>query len=230
MLETGEIMRILVIEDQKKISSFIERGLKEQHYAVDLAFDGEEGLYQAEINPYDLIVLDVNLPKKEGFAVCKELRAKNINTSILMLTVRNSVKDKVAGLNAGADDYLTKPFSFSEFLARVRALLRRNREKKLDILKLADLEMNLLSHHVKRGKKDINLTSKEFGLLEYLMINAEQVVTRTMISEHVWHEAFDSLTNVIDVHIKYLRDKIDKGAKKPLIHTIRGTGYILKES
>jgi heavy metal response regulator len=222
-------MRILVVEDEEKIASFIQRGLKEQHYVVDVAYDGEEGLYLAEINPYDLIVLDIMLPKMDGIAIAKQLRSNKCDTPILMLTARNAVKDKVSGLNAGADDYLTKPFSFSEFLARVRALLRRQRKEKVDILKLADLELNTLNHKVKRGKREISLTSKEFGLLEYLMVNMNQVVTRTMISEHVWHENFDRMTNVIDVHIKYLRDKINKGAKKKLIHTIRGTGYSLKE-
>ena len=222
-------MRILLIEDEKRIASFIQRGLKEEHYTVDLAHDGEEGLFLAEINPYDLIILDIMLPGKDGISISRELRKKKNNSPILMLTAKNSVKDKVLGLDAGVDDYLTKPFAFEELLARVRALLRRQLPDKATILKIADLELNQLTHKVKRGDKEILLTSKEYGLLEYLMIHANQVVTRTMISEHVWKEDFDSFTNVIDVYIKYLRDKIDKGFKKNLIHTLRGTGYIFKE-
>lgn len=223
-------MRILLVEDEKKIASFIERGLKERHYAVDVAQDGEEGLYLAEINPYDLILLDIMLPKKDGVAICRALRDQKNNTPILMLTARDAVKDKVSGLNAGADDYLTKPFSFSELLARIRALLRRERQEKVDTIKISDLELNMLNHRVKRGNRDIPLTNKEYGLLEYLMLNANQIVTRTMISEHVWKESFNSFTNVIDVHIRYLRNKIDKDSKEKLIHTVRGTGYILKEN
>lgn len=222
-------MRILVIEDEKKMASFIQRGLKEEHYAVDVAYEGNAGLFLAETNPYDLIILDIMLPEKDGISVCKELRSREINSPILMLTARNSVHDKVSGLNAGVDDYLTKPFAFDELLARVRALLRRQLPNKTTILKIADLELNQLNHQVNRCGKEISLTSKEYSLLEYLMLNANQVVTRTMISEHVWKEDFDSFTNVIDVYIKYLRNKIDKDHKKNLIHTIRGTGYILKE-
>ena len=223
-------MRILVIEDEKKISSFIQRGLKEEHYVVDLAPDGEEGSYLADINPYDLIILDIMLPKKDGVAVCKELRKKKNTTPVLMLTARNTVKDKVSGLNAGADDYLAKPFSFEELLARVRALLRRPKDQNLNVLKIADLELNQLTNEVKRSNKLINLTSKEYALLEYFMLHANQVVTRTMLSEHVWHEDFDSFSNVIDVYIKYLRNKIDDGFKQKLIHTVRGRGYVLKKS
>lgn len=221
-------MRILLIEDEKKIASFIGRGLKEMHYAVDLAHNAEEGLYLTDINPYDLIILDVMLPDKNGIAVCKELRGKRNNTPILMLTARNRVQDKVFGLDAGADDYLTKPFVFNELLARVRALLRRQGQEKTTILKMDDLELNQLTHEVKRSGQGISLTSKEYALLEYLMLNANHVVTRTMISEHVWQEDFDSFTNVIDVYIQHLRNKIDKDSKKKLIHTIRGSGYVLK--
>jgi heavy metal response regulator len=223
-------MRILVIEDEKKIASFIQRGLKEEHYVVDVAYEGEEGLYLADINPYDLIILDIMLPKKDGVAVCRELRKKKNAIPILMLTARNNVKDKVSGLNAGADDYLTKPFAFDEFLARVRALLRRGKEDKAGMIVVGDLELNQLTHEVKRGSKPIPLTSKEYALLEYLMLHANQVVTRTMISEHVWHEDFNSFTNVIDVYIKYLRNKVDKGFSAKLIRTIRGVGYTLKKT
>ncbi|MBU1062290.1 MAG: response regulator transcription factor [Candidatus Omnitrophica bacterium] len=222
-------MRILLVEDEKKIANFIERGLKEEHYIVDVAYDGEKGLFLAEINAYDLIILDIMLPIKDGLSICKELRRKKMDTPILMLTARDRVEDKVLGLDLGADDYLAKPFAFEELLARVRALLRRKETNKGAILKISDLELDQLTHKVRRAGKEISLTSKEYALLEYLMLNADQVVTRTMISEHVWNEDFDSFTNVIDVYIKYLRNKIDKDFEKQLIHTIRGTGYILKE-
>ena len=222
-------MRILIVEDEKKMANLIERGLKEEHFVVDVACDGEDGLYKAEINNYDLMILDIMLPKKDGIAMCKELRKKKNYTPILMLTARDGVSDKVFGLNAGADDYLSKPFAFDELLARIRALLRRQRKEKNNLLKVADLELNQLTHEVNRGGKKIVLTSKEYILLEFLILHANQVVTRTMIYDHVWEEDFHSLTNVIDVYIKYLRNKIDKGFKRKLIHTLRGTGYILKD-
>ncbi|MDD3087283.1 MAG: response regulator transcription factor [Candidatus Omnitrophica bacterium] len=222
-------MRILLVEDETRMASFIERGLKEEDYVVDIANDGEKALFQAEINPYDLIILDIMLPVKDGITVCRELRIKKINTPILMLTSKDRVKDKVLGLNAGADDYLSKPFAFEELLARASALLRRDKADKTGILKISDLEIDQLRHKVIRAGNEIKLTSKEFALLEYLMLNATHVVTRTMISEHVWHEDFDSLTNVIDVYMNFLRNKIDKGHKKQLIHTVFGKGYVLKE-
>jgi len=222
-------MRILVIEDEKKIASFIKRGLKEKSYSVDVAFDGDKGLFLAEINPYDLIVLDIMLPGKDGLFICRQLRSKNIDVPILMLTARDEVEDKVSGLDSGADDYLTKPFAFGEFLARVRALIRRKDKAKATKLKVADLELDQLSHKVRRAGKEIELTSTEYAFLEYMMLNANQVVTRTMISEHVWNEDFDSFSNVINVYVNYLRNKIDAGFDKKLIHSIRGTGYILKE-
>ncbi len=221
-------MRILLVEDEKKIANFIERGLKEDHYTVDVAYDGAKGLFLAEINVYDLVILDIMLPLKDGLSVCKELRSKNINVPVLILTARDSVEDKVSGLDSGADDYLAKPFAFDELLARIRALLRRNKVSKTDKLQIADLELDQVAHKVKRAGKELSLTSKEYTLLEYLMLNPNQVITRTMISEHVWNEDFDSFTNVIDVYVNYLRNKIDKGFKKQLIHTVRGTGYILK--
>ena len=223
-------MRILIVEDEKRIADFIARGLKEEHYAVDVAYDGEEGLYLADINPYDLMIFDIMLPKQDGITICRQLRAKKINTPILILTARAAVKDKVSGLNSGADDYLTKPFSFEELLARVKVLLRRQNNEKTSVLKVADLELNQLNHEAQRAGKKIILTSKEYGLLEYLMVNEGQIISRWMISEHVWNEKFDSMTNVIDVHIRNLRTKIDNGFKKKLIHTIRGSGYILRNT
>lgn len=222
-------MRILLVEDEKKIASFIKRGLKEEHYVVDIAPNGEEALFLAEVNLYDLIILDIMLPGKDGISICQELRDKEIDVPILILTAKDKIGERVLGLDSGADDYLTKPFSFDEFLARIRALLRRKRRDKATTLKLADLELNQLTHKVKRQGKDIPLTNKEYALLEYLMLHANQVVTRTMLSEHVWHEDFDTFTNVIDVYVNYLRNKIDRGSKPQLIHTVRGRGYILKE-
>lgn len=225
-------MRILVVDDEKKIASFIQRGLKENHYVVDVAYDADTALETAEINPYDLIVLDIMLDSKDGmdgFAVCQQLRKNKVNTPVLMLTARDSVKDKVRGLDAGADDYLTKPFAFDELLARVRALLRREANEKTNLIKMGPLELNQLTREVKRDGKPVTLTAKEYALLEYFMLNANQVITRTMISEHVWKEDFDSFTNVIDVYVKHLRNKIDKGFSSSLIQTVRGVGYVMKK-
>lgn len=222
-------MRILLVEDEKKIAAFIERGLTEQHYTVDVAQDGNEGLYLAQINPYDLIVLDIMLPGKDGFAVCRELRQQKNDVPILMLTARDDVRDKIYGLDSGADDYLTKPFAFGEFLARVRVLLRRNRAVKTTVLRVGDLELDQLSHTVTRDGKAIELTATEYALLEYLMLHAGQVVTRTMISEHVWNQDFDSFSNVINVYVNYLRKKVDAGFPVKLIHSVRGRGYVIKE-
>lgn len=221
-------MRILLVEDERRMASFIKRGLEEERYVVDVAPNGENAFFLAETNHYDLIILDVMLPDTNGFAICKDLRVKKIDAFILMLTACDDVKDKVLGLETGADDYLGKPFDFDELLARIAALLRRKRLDKSPILKVADLELNQLTHKTIRGQKEINLTGREYNLLEYLMLHANHVVTRTDISEHVWNEDFDSLTNVIDVFINRLRNKIDSGFKKKLIHSLRGTGYILK--
>ncbi len=222
-------MRILLVEDEKRVASFIQRGLKEEHFAVDVAHDGEKGIEMTSLSSYDLIILDLMLPERDGLAVCKEIRSRKNDVPILMLTARSGVKDRVLGLNAGADDYLGKPFAFEELLARVQALLRRKRSEKSPVLKVDGLELNQLTHKVRREEQEIELTSKEYALLEYLMLHAGQVVTRTMISEHVWNESFETFTNVIDVYVNYLRNKIDKGSDKPLIHTIRGTGYLLKD-
>lgn len=221
-------MRILLVEDEERIASFISRGLKEAHYVVDVAKDGEKGLFMAEVNEYDLLILDIKLPIYDGISICRQLRNKKIDVPILMLSAKNTPEDKVCGLNCGADDYLAKPFVFNELLARVQALLRRSKPSQSGIIKVADLELNQFTHKVSRSGKEIELTSKEYILLEYFMLNAGAVITRTMISEHVWHEDFDSFTNVIDVFVNYLRNKIDKGSTKPLIHTIRGSGYSLK--
>jgi len=221
-------MRILVIEDEKKVANFIKKGLEEEHYAVDTAYDGEVGLFMAEVNEYDLIVLDLMIPKIDGLEVLKRIRGSKNNVPILVLTAKATVVDIVKGLDTGCDDYLTKPFEFVEFLARIRALLRREKIDKEPLLKVADLTLSLVTHKVMRKGKEIELTSKEYGLLEYFMRNPEKVLTRTMISEHVWDYHFDSLTNVVDVYVNYLRKKIDKDFEPKLIHTIRGVGYIMK--
>jgi len=222
-------MRILVVEDEKKVLSFIKRGLEEEKYTVDTAMDGEEGLKMALDKQYDLIVLDWMLPKKDGLTMVKELRAKRTMTPVLMLTAKDSVEDIVAGLDSGSDDYLTKPFAFAELLARVRALLRRIELDRGAEIRFADLRLDPVTHKVWRKDKEIGLTAKEYGLLEYFMRNPNQVVTRTMIADHVWDYTFDSFTNIIDVYVNYLRKKIDRGADKKLIHTVRGVGYIFKE-
>ncbi|MDP3791686.1 MAG: response regulator transcription factor [Candidatus Omnitrophota bacterium] len=222
-------MRILIVEDEKKIASLIRRGLKEEGYASDIAQDGVEGEFLATTNQYDVIILDVMLPKLDGVGLCKSLRTRKITTPIIMVTAKDSVDDKVRGLDSGADDYLTKPFAFEELLARVRSLLRKHDNQASSTLKFNGLEMNLISHKVTRDGKQVELTAKEYALLEYLMRNAGSVITRTMISEHVWDINFDTDTNVIDVYINYLRRKIDDGFKKNLIHTIRGRGYILED-
>jgi heavy metal response regulator len=221
-------MRLLVIEDEKKVASFIKKGLEEEHYAVDVAYDGEEGLYLSETNDYDLVILDLMIPKIHGWDVLKKIRAKRNNVPILVLTARDSIEDKVKGLDSGCDDYLTKPFAFAELLARIRALLRREKAEKEPILRIADLTLSLVTHKVARRGKEIELTSREYTLLEYFMRNPDKVLTRTMISEHVWDYHFDSMTNVIDVYVNYLRKKIDKDFEPKLIHTIRGIGYIMK--
>jgi heavy metal response regulator len=222
-------MRILVIEDEKKIADFIRRGLKEEGYSVDTAYEGQTGLFLAKTNDYDVILLDIMIPKVDGLTLCKRLREEKVSTPVIMLTARNTVEDKVTGLDSGADGYLTKPFAFEELLARVRAILRKKGTTQSTRLKVADLELDLLTHKVTRDGREITLTAKEYSLLEYLMRNAGTVVTRTMISEHVWDIDFDTFTNVIDVYINYLRNKIDYTGRKKLIHTIRGRGYILKE-
>lgn len=221
-------MRILVVEDERKVARFLERGLKEEAYAVDVAYEGEEGLHLAQIHDYDLIVLDLLLPKKDGLQLLRELRAAGKQTRVLMLTAKDAVRDRVQGLEAGADDYLAKPFAFEELLARVRALLRRGQGAEPTRLQVADLSLDLLTREVVRGGKPIPLTAKEYALLEYFMRHAGQVIPRMQIAEHVWDASFDPFTNVIDVYVHYLRDKVDRGFSPQLIHTVRGIGYVLK--
>lgn len=220
-------MRILLVEDESRVAGFIGRGLREQAYAVDVAADGEQALYLASINDYDLVVLDVMLPKKDGYAVCRELRAGGFRTPILMLTARDAVDDRVSGLDAGADDYLVKPFDFKELLARMRALLRRSADLRPPVAQVADLTLDTTSHCVRRSGRKVSLTAKEYALLEYLVLNQGRVVGREQISQHVWDDAFDPLSNVIDVYVKRLRAKLDAGFTPRLIHTRRGEGYIL---
>jgi heavy metal response regulator len=221
-------MRLLIVEDDTNMARFLQKGLQEERYAVDVATDGEKGLLLASVTPYDLIILDVMLPKLDGLAVCARLRAERKTTPILLLTALESVESKVDGLNAGADDYLTKPFAFAELIARVRALLRRGSGQRQDRLKASDLELDPVSHRVWRGGREIVLTNKEFALLEYLLRNADQVLTRTAIVEHIWDIHYDSMTNIVDVHVRALRAKMDRDFSPALIHTIRGVGYVLK--
>ena len=222
-------MRILVVEDEHKLAGVLKRGLEEQGYAIDVAYDGADGLALATTAPYDLLVLDVMLPGLDGFSLCKELRAQHRHMPVLMLTARDTVDDRVAGLDSGADDYLVKPFAFRELLARVRALLRREERSARDpILRVADLEIDTVSHEVRRGGKPIELTSKEYAILEYFARNPNRVLTRTQIAEHVWDFDFVSMSNVIDVYIGYLRRKLGDDAEPRLLRTIRGTGYQLR--
>jgi heavy metal response regulator len=222
-------MRILVIEDEVKIAQFVKRGLKEEGYAVDIAGDGEEGHFMLSSNDYDVIILDLMLPKIDGLTLCRTLRKEGNQTPIIMLTAKDTVKDKVKGLDSGADDYLPKPFAFEELLARVRVVLRKKDSRVQTQLKVDDLVMDILTHKVTRSDREIDLTVKEYALLEYLMRNAGNIVTRTMISEHVWDINFDTFTNVIDVYINYLRNKVDSGFENKMIHTVRGKGYLLKK-
>ncbi len=222
-------MRILIIEDEKKVAGFIKKGLEEETYASDVAHDGEEGLHLGSEGQYDLIILDIMLPKVNGLEVLSQLRNQGSDVPILLLTAKDAVDDRVTGLNKGADDYLTKPFAFSELLARVRVLLRRGKAEVKTILQVDDLTLDLVSHKVNRGGDEIELTGKEYSLLEYFMRNQDKVLTRTMIAEHVWDYNFDTFTNVIDVYINHLRKKVDKGRQNKLLHTLRGVGYIMKE-
>jgi len=223
-------MKVLVVEDEQKVANFLQKGLREEQFVVDVAYDGLEGESMALENEYDLILLDVMLPGKDGVAILETLRARKIEIPIIMLTAKDMVVDKLKGFEAGCDDYIPKPFSFEELLARVRAVLRRHSGAGTNVLNFADLTLDLISHKVIRGGKEIELTAKEYSLMEYLMRNPNRVLTRTMITQHVWDYNFDSFTNVIDVYVNYLRNKVDRGFPQKLIHTVRGVGYILKES
>jgi DNA-binding response OmpR family regulator len=222
-------MRILIIEDEKKVATFIKKGLEEEFYAVDIALNGKEGFELAAKGEYDLIVLDVMLPFMDGITITRELRNKKITTPILLLTVKETIQDKVMGLDSGADDYLTKPFAFEELLARIRALLRRKEQNKSTTIKIGDLILDLQSHNVRINDKEIILTPKEYSILEYLMRNKNRVVSRTKLVEHVYDYHFDTETNIIDVYINKLRSKINYDSSKPLIQTIRGAGYMMKD-
>ncbi len=222
-------MRILVIEDDKKVAGFIQQGLQQESNAVDVAYDGEVGAYQAENFEYDLVVLDLMLPRLPGLEVLRRIRARYPLTPVLILTAKSDLQDKIIGLDSGADDYLSKPFAYAELSARVRALLRRATKEDVK-LRVADLEMDTSTRVVKRAGRRIELKPKEYALLEFLLRNANSPVTRNMIIEHVWDIHFDAVSNVVDVHVNWLRNKIDKGFSPPLIHTLRGVGYILSDS
>ena len=225
---THYAMRILVIEDEAKVGSFIKRALEEESYAVDLCADGAQGLDLALSGSYDLVIVDLMVPSLPGLEIVKRLRKEKITSPVLILTALSQVDQKVKGLDAGADDYLTKPFAIDELSARVRALLRRGPADAIGILQVDDLILNPATREVTRGDQRLDLTAKEYALLEYFMRNAGRVLTRPMIAEHVWNLDFDTFTNVIDVYVNYLRNKVDKGRPRKLIHTVRGSGYVLK--
>ena len=218
-------MRILLVEDEKKLSDVIKKGLIEEGYAVDQAFNGEEGLYIAESESYDVIILDIMLPKIDGMTLCKELRKKGIVIPVLMLTAKTRVEDKVTGLNVGADDYLTKPFEFIELKSRVHALIRRSSQKPVSVISIGDIEIDTVKHIVKKKGKEIELTAKEFAILEFLARHKDEVVTRTQIMEHIWDYNFEGLSNVVDVFIASLRKKM----KGKVIKTVHGVGYKLSD-
>lgn len=221
-------MRILVVEDDKKVASFLEKGLREEGYSVDVAHDGSDGLMRAHVYDYDLILLDIMLPGRSGLEVVRELRAKEKAVPVLMLTARDTQDDVVMGLDAGADDYLTKPFGFDELLARVRALLRRGGASRPDRLIYDDVQLDRVKHVAVRGGNRLDLTPKEFQLLEYLMLNVERVVRRTELLEKVWDLQFDPMSNVVDVHVGHLRRKLRRAGEGPLVHTVRGVGYVFQ--
>lgn len=220
-------MRILLVEDEPSAAKMLAKGLREQSYAVDVAEDGEAALYQISIYDYDLVILDVMLPRKDGFEVCREMRAAGSSVPVLMLTARDVVEDRITGLDSGADDYLTKPFDFGELLARARALLRRGEALRSETLVVADLEIDTCSKRVQRAGTDIQLTVKEYGLLEYFARNVDRVLGRAEIAEHVWDENFDAFSNLIEVYVQRLRRKIDDGHPVKLFQTRRGEGYVL---
>ena len=221
-------MRVLIVEDEPRMANVIAKGLREQSYAVDIAADGEAALYQTSVNDYDAIILDVLLPVRDGFEVCRELRARGDSTPVLMLTARAAIDDRVTGFECGADDYLTKPFSFRELLARIHALLRRDSQLRPEVFQLDDLVVDSASHRVSRAAREIELTAKEYALLEYLARRAGQLVSRAEIATHVWDDSFDPFSNTIEVYVNRLRKKIDEEHPRKLLHTRRGEGYILE--
>lgn len=222
-------MAILIIEDEKKLVDVLSRALKVERYSVDVAYDGEEGLDKALKGHYDLIILDIMLPKKDGLEVCRELRDRGIQTPIIMLTAKGTVEDRVVGLNARADDYLVKPFGMDELFARIRAILRRRKTMDEDVIAVADLVMDRLKHEVKRAGRVISLTPKEYRILDVLLTNLGQAVSREKLLESVWNPQYVETHNELNVHIRYLRRKVDLAGEKPLIHTIRGLGFVIKE-
>jgi len=222
-------MRILIVEDDADLAQFIRKGLKEEHYVVDVAADGEAGLALALDNSYDLMILDIMLPKLDGLSLCRRIRDKGISTPVLLLTARNNVETKVSGFDTGADQFMPKPFAFAELLARIRALLRRGSSQQIVHLQAADLRLDPASHRVWRAGQEISLTNKEYALLEFLLRNKNRVLTRTAIIEHVWDISYDPMTNIVDAHIRALRAKIDRDFSPPLIATVRGAGYMLEE-
>jgi DNA-binding response OmpR family regulator len=222
-------MRVLVAEDEAKVVRHLEQGLKAEGYAVDVALDGDEALWLAESHPYDVMVVDVMMPGKDGFTVVRQLRRKHILTPVIFVTARGEVEDRVRGLDCGADDYLTKPFSLTELLSRIRAVLRRQRSQPANLLRVGDLELDLVARRARRGGEDIELTNREFALLEFLMVSSPKPVSKTAIVEHVWDQHFDSSTNVVNVYVNYLRKKIDRPGWPPLLHTLRGVGFVLRE-
>jgi len=221
-------MRILIVEDEKSLADIIKKGLEEEDYAVDIAYNGEDGLFMAENEPSDLIILDIMLPIVDGMTILKRIRKAGVKTPVLMLTAKDTLTDKVSGLDSGADDYLTKPFLFEELLARMRALLRRSSEAKTSVIEIGDLTIEMATHEVRRAGKNIDLSAKEYALLEYMAVNRNKVLTRTMFWEHLYDYNFDLDSNVIDVFIHRIRRKIDRGFERKLIHTLRGSGYVLK--
>lgn len=222
-------MRILVVEDEVKVSSYVARGLAAERFAVDVAADGRSGLDLARTYQYDLVVLDLTLPQLDGTEVLRRLRKCNTSVPVLILTARDAVADKVENFEAGADDYLTKPFAFAELLVRVKALLRRGPVTRSSVIRVDDLELDRLSQQVRRTGRRIELTSKEYCLLEYLMSNAGRVLSRTMIIEHVWDQSFDGITNIVDVYVRHLRNKVDDPYERKLIRTVRGMGYTISD-